>query len=153
MIRIKIQENDFSLEQEINRLRADRIDIGAIASFSGLVRDLNEGDDVVLLTLEHYPGMTENQLSEIASEAESRWPLQAIIIIHRVGTLAPGDQIVLVITASAHRAAAYESNEFIMDYLKTRATFWKKEELKDRTRWVESRHSDDQAADRWKKPA
>jgi len=153
MIRITIQENDFSLEQEINRLRKDRVDIGAIASFTGLVRDLNEGDEVSLLTLEHYPGMTENQLYEIASEAESRWPLQAITIIHRVGTLAPGDQIVLVITASPHRAAAYESNEFIMDYLKTRATFWKKEELESRSRWVKSRHSDDDAADRWKKPA
>jgi molybdopterin synthase catalytic subunit len=89
MIRITIQENDFSLEQEINLLRKDRIDIGAIASFTGLVRDLNEGDEVSLLTLEHYPGMTENQLGEIASEAESRWPLQAITIIHRVGTLGP----------------------------------------------------------------
>lgn len=153
MISITIQENDFSLEQEINLLRKGRIDIGAIASFTGLVRDLNEGDEISLLTLEHYPGMTENQLSEIATEAESRWPLQAITIIHRVGTLAPGDQIVLVITASAHRAAAYESNEFIMDYLKTRATFWKKEELQNRSRWVDSRHSDDDAAERWQKPA
>ena len=97
--------------------------------------------------------MTENQLKEIASEAESRWPLQAITIIHRVGTLAPGDQIVLVITASPHRAAAYEANEFIMDYLKTRATFWKKETLENRSRWVDSRDSDDAAAGRWKKPA
>ena len=153
MIRITIQEKDFSLEQEINLLRSDRVDIGAIASFTGLVRDLNEGDEVGLLTLEHYPGMTENQLNEIATEAESRWPLQAITIIHRVGTLAPGDQIVLVITASPHRAAAYESNEFIMDYLKTRATFWKKESLADQSRWVESRDSDTAAVERWKKPA
>ena len=153
MQRITIQENDFSLEQEINLLRKDRIDIGAIASFTGLVRDLNEGDEVSLLTLEHYPGMTENQLSDIASEAESRWPLQATTIIHRVGTLAPGDQIVLVITASPHREAAFEANKFIMDYLKTRATFWKKEQLENRSRWVESRHSDENAAERWKKPA
>lgn len=153
MKRIKIQEKDISLEQEINLLRSDRTDIGAIASFTGLVRDLNEGDEVSLLTLEHYPGMTENQLKEIASEAESRWPLQAVTIIHRVGTLAPGDQIVLVITASPHRAAAYEANEFIMDYLKTRATFWKKETLENRSRWVDSRDSDDAAAGRWKKPA
>ena len=151
MKRIKIQEKDFSLEQEINLLRSDRIDIGAIASFTGLVRDLNEGDEVSLLTLEHYPGMTESQLEQIASEAESRWPLQAITIIHRVGTLAPGDQIVLVITASPHRGAAYEANEFIMDYLKTRATFWKKETLENRSRWVESRGSDDAALMRWKK--
>ena len=151
MMRIKIQEKDFSLEQEINLLRSDRIDIGAIASFTGLVRDLNEGDEVSLLTLEHYPGMTENQLEQIASEADSRWPLQAISIIHRVGTLAPGEQIVLVITASPHRGAAYEANEFIMDYLKTRATFWKKETLENRSRWVESRGSDDAALMRWKK--
>ncbi|MFW2440795.1 MAG: molybdopterin synthase catalytic subunit MoaE [Arenicellales bacterium] len=153
MIRITIQEKDFSLEQEISLLRSDRVDIGAIASFVGLVRDLNEGDEVSLMTLEHYPGMTENQLQEIAREAESRWPLQGITVIHRVGTLAPGDQIVLVITASPHRAAAYESNQFIMDYLKTRATFWKKETLGNRSRWVESRHSDEAAVNRWKEPA
>ncbi|GMR05735.1 MAG: molybdopterin synthase catalytic subunit MoaE [Gammaproteobacteria bacterium] len=153
MIRISIQEKDFSLEQEISLLRSDRLDIGAIASFTGLVRDLNEGDEVSLVSLEHYPGMTEKQLQEIAQEAESRWPLQGITIIHRVGTLAPGDQIVLVITASPHRAVAYESNQFIMDYLKTRATFWKKETLENRSRWVENRHSDDVATKRWKKPA
>jgi molybdopterin synthase catalytic subunit len=153
MIRITIQEKDFSLEQEVNLLRNGRVDIGAIASFIGLVRDINEGDDVSQLTLEHYPGMTENQINKIAIEAESRWPLQAITISHRVGTLAPGDQIVLVITASSHRAAAYEANEFIMDYLKTRATFWKKETLDNRSRWVEGRPADNAAADRWKKPA
>ena len=153
MISITIQEKDFSLEQEVNLLRNGRVDIGAIASFIGLVRDINEGDDVSQLTLEHYPGMTENQINKIAIEAESRWPLQAITIIHRVGTLAPGDQIVLVITASSHRAAAYEANEFIMDYLKTRATFWKKETLDNRSRWVEGRPADNAAADRWKKPA
>ena len=152
MNRITLQEKDISLEQQINLLRNGRTDIGAIASFTGLVRDLNEGDEISLLTLEHYPGMTENQLTEIVSEAESRWPLQAVTVIHRVGTLAPGDQIVLVITASAHRAAAYQANEFIMDYLKTRATFWKKETLQNRSRWVDSRISDDAAADRWKKP-
>ncbi len=153
MIRITIQEKDFSLEQEISLLRGDRVDIGAIASFTGLVRDLNEGDEVSLMSLEHYPGMTEKQLQEISRQAESRWPLQGTTIIHRVGTLAPGDQIVLVITASAHRAAAYESNQFIMDYLKTRATFWKKEILENRSRWVDSHQSDDNAANRWKKPA
>ncbi len=153
MIRITIQENDFSLEQEISLLRRDRVDIGAIASFTGLVRDLNEGDKVSLISLEHYPGMTENQLQDIAQEAESRWTLQGITIIHRVGTLAPGDQIVLVITASPHRAAAYEANQYIMDYLKTRATFWKKEKLESHSRWVESRHSDHAAVNHWKKPA
>ena len=134
-------------------LRSDRVDIGAIASFVGLVRDLNEGDKISQMSLEHYPGMTEKQLQEIAQQAESRWPLQGITIIHRIGTLAPGDQIVLVITASPHRAAAYEANQFIMDYLKTRATFWKKETLDNRSRWVEARHSDDAASKRWKKPA
>jgi len=153
MIRITIQENDFSLEQEISRLRGDRRDIGAVVSFTGLVRDLNHGDAVSLMSLEHYPGMTENQLQEIAQQAESRWPLQGITIIHRVGTLAPGDQIVLVITASNHRAAAYESNQYIMDFLKTKATFWKKETLGDSTRWVESRNSDEAATDKWEKPA
>ncbi len=153
MIRITVQEKDFSLEQEINLLRNDRVDIGAIVSFTGLVRDLNEGDEVSLMTLEHYPGMTEKQLQAIADEAESRWPLQEITIIHRVGTLAPGDQIVLVITASPHREAAYESNRFIMDYLKSRATFWKKETLENRSRWVKSRQSDDNASDHWRKPA
>ena len=153
MIRIAIQEKDFSIEQELNLLRSGRVDIGAIASFIGLVRDINEGEDVSLLTLEHYPGMTEKQINKIAIEAESRWPLQDITIIHRVGTLTPGDQIVLVITASSHRAAAYQANEFIMDYLKTRATFWKKETLADRSRWVESRHCDNAAAERWKEPA
>lgn len=153
MIRITIQEKDFSLEQEISLLRNDRVDIGAIVSFTGLVRDLNEGDEVSMMSLEHYPGMTENQLQEIAQQAESRWPLQGITIIHRVGTLAPGDQIVLVITASPHRAAAYKSNQFIMDFLKTRATFWKKETLENRARWVESRHSDDAATSRWEEPA
>ena len=153
MIRITIQEKDFSLEQEVNLLRNGRVDIGAIASFIGLVRDINEGDDVSQLTLEHYPGMTVNLMNKFGIEAESRWPLPAITICHRVGTLAPGDQIVLVITASSHRAAAYEANEFIMDYLKTRATFWKKETLDNRSRWVEGRPADKAAADRWKKPA
>ncbi len=153
MIRITIQEKDFSLEQEISLLRGDRADIGAIASFTGLVRDINEGDEVRLMSLEHYPEMTEKQLQEIAQQAELRWPLQGITIIHRVGTLAPGDQIVLVITASMRRAAAYESNQFIMDYLKTRATFWKKEILENRSRWVDSRNNDSKAVDRWKKPA
>jgi len=153
MIRTTIQEKDFSLEQEISLLRSDRVDIGAITSFVGLVRDLNEGDKVNLISLEHYPGMTENQLQEIAQKAKSRWLLQGITIIHRIGTLAPGDQIVLVITASPHRVASYESNQFIMDYLKTRVTFWKKETLENRSRWVESRHSDNDAIDRWKDPA
>lgn len=153
MIRITIQEKDFSLEQEIKLLRNNQLDIGAVASFTGFVRDLNDGENIHLMKLEHYPGMTEKQLSEIAQKADSRWPLQGITIIHRIGELVPGDQIVLIITASLHRAAAYESNQYIMDYLKTRATFWKKETLKNRARWVESRGLDDIATERWEKPA
>ena len=151
MNRVTVQEEDFSLEEQVNLIRQARTDIGAIASFTGMVRDLNDGDTVTALELEHYPGMTENQLKEIASTAESRWPLQAITIIHRVGRLLPGDQIVLVITASKHRAAAYEANQFIMDYLKTRATFWKKETQPGQSSWVKSRDSDVAAARRWEK--
>lgn len=151
MNKVTVQEEDFSLEEQVNLIRHARTDIGAIASFTGLVRDLNEDDTVSELELEHYPGMTENQLKEIAATAESRWPLQAITIIHRVGRLLPGDQIVLVITASKHRVAAYEANQFIMDYLKTQATFWKKETHTDQSSWVKSRDSDLAAARRWEK--
>ena len=151
MIRIDIQPEDFSIEEQVNLVRLDRADIGAIVTFCGLVRDLNEGDSIKRLSLEHYPGMTEKQLSQIALEAEKRWPLQAITIIHRVGDLDPGDQIVLVITASQHRQAAFDANAYIMDFLKTRATFWKKESLESGSRWLESRDKDTAAAERWKK--
>jgi molybdopterin synthase catalytic subunit len=151
MRKITVQHEDFRIGEQLDSVRKDRTDIGAIVSFTGLVRDLNEGDEVSQLTLEHYPGMTERQLEQIAADAEQRWPLQAVTIIHRVGELAPGDQIVLVITASAHRGAAFEANQFIMDYLKTRATFWKKELMGDSSRWLESRDSDTDAAKRWEK--
>ena len=136
---IRIQTEDFDVSNEIAALTKGRSDIGAVVIFSGLVRD-------VTLTLEHYPGMTERELGKIEAEARERWKLQDVSIIHRVGELAPGDNIVLVITASAHRRDAFEAAEFLMDYLKTRAPFWKREG----ENWVEAKASDDEAADRWK---
>ena len=136
---IRVQTEDFDVSNEIAALTKGRSDIGAVVSFSGLVRD-------VTLTLEHYPGMTERELGKIEAEANERWQLQGVSIIHRVGELAPGDNIVLVVTASAHRKDAFEAAEFLMDYLKTRAPFWKREgEI-----WVEAKASDDEAAERWK---
>jgi molybdopterin synthase catalytic subunit len=120
-------------------------------AFIGMVRDLNLADDVVALELEHYPGMTEKSLMNIVQQAESRWSLQAARVVHRVGKMYPGDQIVLVLTASAHRGDAYEANTFIMDYLKTEAPFWKKEWTPEGPRWIEARDSDDHAAARWSK--
>ena len=137
MIRITIQENDFSLEQEINLLRKDRIDIGAIASFTGLVRDLNEGDEVSLLTLEHYPGMTEKYLEEISRQAEEKWPILDNLIVHRVGKILPDEPIVVVAVWSAHRADAFGACQFLIDELKSKAPFWKKETLESGSRWVE----------------
>lgn len=149
MADIRVQQQDFSVEQEMTRLRAGRSDIGAMVSFTGLVRDFNHDAGVTTMTLEHYPGMTEKQLATIVAEAESRWSLQEVTVIHRVGRLEPGDQIVLVITASMHRDEAYEANRYIMDYLKTRATFWKKETGGDDEHWVEERESDTEAVKRW----
>ncbi len=132
----------------------DLLIIGAMVTFTGLVRDVTKaegGVPVAEMTLEHYPGMTEKALREIAEEAAARWPLQGITIIHRVGPLHPADRIVLVATASPHRAAAFESADFLMDYLKTRAPFWKKEKTPDGARWVDARESDEQAAARWRR--
>ena len=152
MNRIRVQQQDFDVAREMSDLRAGRRDIGAVACFVGLVRESGTGDTVSAMTLEHYPGMTEKQLEAIVADAESRWPLQGVTVIHRVGRLAPGDQIVLVLTASRHRGDAYEANMFIMDYLKTRATFWKKESGADGDHWVEERDSDLDAVDRWQQP-
>jgi len=146
---INVQPTDFDLGVEMAALRHTDRGIGAVAAFVGLVRDLNLADDVTALELEHYPGMTERALHAICDEAATRWPLHAIHVTHRVGKLHPGDQIVLVLTASAHRHAAYESNAFIMDYLKTRAPFWKKEWTPDGPRWIDARESDLSAATRW----
>jgi molybdopterin synthase catalytic subunit len=146
---INVQEDAFNTEVEQARLTEGRSDIGAIVSFTGWVRDFNERPDVSALTLEHFPGMTEKALHAIAREAGERWALQGATIIHRVGRLEPGDAIVLVMTASAHRRAAFEACDFIMDYLKTRAPFWKKEHTDSGSYWVSERQSDREAASRW----
>lgn len=146
---IRVQHEDFDVNAEIARLRKDRPEIGAIASFIGIVRDLNEGDKVSTMTLEHYPGMTEKALAMIVEEAAQRWRFIDATVIHRIGELKPLDQIVLVIVAGEHRGEAFAACEFIMDYLKTRAPFWKKERTPEGERWVEARGSDDAAAERW----
>lgn len=148
--RIAVQGEDFDLNQEYQQL-AKGSAAGAVVTFVGKVRDMNLGDNVIGLSLEHYPGMTEKSLSDICDQAEQRWPLLGIRVIHRIGDLDIGDQIVLVGVASAHRSAAFQACEFIMDYLKTQAPFWKKERTTEQTRWVESRDSDVQAASRWQK--
>lgn len=147
--RVSVQVEDFSLNAEYDRL-AEGTSAGAVVTFVGKVRDMNLGDNVTGLSLEHYPGMTEKALGEICDEAEQRWPLLKIRVIHRVGDLDIGDQIVFVGVSSAHRGAAFEACEFVMDYLKTKAPFWKKERTSEATRWVDSRDSDAKAAERWK---
>jgi molybdopterin synthase catalytic subunit len=149
---VRVQEEDFDIGAEIAALRRDDPRIGAIASFIGLVRDLNEGDAVAGMTLEHYPGMTEKALSGIVAEAKRRWDIIDALVIHRVGELKPLDQIVLVVVSGAHRGPAFEACEFVMDYLKTQAPFWKKEQTAQGARWVEARASDEQAAERWNGP-
>jgi molybdopterin synthase catalytic subunit len=147
---IRVQREDFNVGAELARLTEGRKDVGGLASFVGLVRETNEGDRLVAMTLEHYPAMTEKRLAEIEAEAEKRWPLQASLIIHRYGRLLPGERIVLVATASSHRRAALESCQFLIDWLKTQAPFWKLEETMAGDRWVAARESDDLAAQRWK---
>jgi len=146
---VRIQSNDFDAGAEIALLRRNNPAIGAVACFIGLVRDVNAGDRVSELTLEHYPGMTQRALEKIEEEAKSRWDIIEAQIIHRVGELHPTDQIVLVVVAAAHREEAFAACEFMMDYLKTQAPFWKKERTPQGSRWVEARSSDDVAAQRW----
>ncbi|MBU6272833.1 MAG: molybdopterin synthase catalytic subunit MoaE [Betaproteobacteria bacterium] len=146
---VRVQTEDFDVGAEIARLRAGNPRVGAVAVFIGTVRDLNDGQGVATLTLEHYPGMTERALQEICDQARGRWQLEDLLVIHRVGPLAPTDQIVLVAVTSAHRGEAFAACEFVMDYLKTRAPFWKKEATPQGERWVEARDSDEQAARRW----
>ena len=148
-MKIVVQSEAFDLGAEVDSMRRGRTDIGAIASFVGLARDMNEGSGVAAMTLEHYPGMTEKALGRLVEEAKSRWALLDVTVIHRIGRLLPGDPIVLVAVASSHRGEAFAACEFIMDYLKTRAPFWKKEETSAGERWVEARASDDAAAARW----
>jgi molybdopterin synthase catalytic subunit len=147
---VRVQTEDFDTGKELDALTRGRTDVGALASFTGLVRDANDGAPVRGMTLEHYPGMTEKALEEICRQAHSRWDLIDTLVIHRVGALAPGDRIVLVGVTSAHRGEAFAACEFIMDYLKTRAPFWKREDTPDGSRWVEARASDDTAAAKWK---
>lgn len=149
-MRIRVQEADFDVGAELAALRAGDSRVGAVASFVGLVRDVNDGSGVADMTLEHYPGMTEKALAAIVAEARSRWDVYDALVIHRVGRLLPCDQIVLVAVTSAHRGAAFAACEFIMDYLKTRAPFWKRETTPLGGRWVDARDSDSSAAERWR---
>ena len=148
---VTVQVEDFDVGAQLNKLRLASPNIGALVSFVGQVRDINDGDSINTLTLEHYPGMTESALLAIETEAKARWDILDSVIIHRVGTLKPLDQIVLVAVVSAHRGEAFKACEFIMDYLKTQAPFWKKEAIKQGERWVEAKLSDDLALKQWQK--
>lgn len=149
MATIRLQEDDFDIAAEIARIARGRTDIGAVATFTGICRGDDAGQAVAAMTLEHYPGMAEAEIARHVAEAERRWPLMGVTVIHRYGRLRPGDNIVLVIAASSHRQDAFAAAEFLMDYLKTSAPFWKKEERADGASWVEARRSDDDAAERW----
>ena len=149
MSSVRVQTEDFDVSAEMLSLRKRNPKIGAVASFIGVVRDLNDGDSVSTLTLEHYPGMTEKSLEAIVQQAKERWDIYDALIVHRVGKMRPLDQIVLVIVTSAHRGESFQACEFLMDYLKTRAPFWKKEVTPEGERWVDARSSDDVAANRW----
>ena len=149
---VRIQTADFDAGTEIAALRRGNPKIGAVASFIGVCRDANDGDAVSTMTLEHYPGMTEKALEKIVAEARERWNVTDVLVVHRVGELKPTDQIVLVVAAGAHRGEAFAACEFVMDYLKTRAPFWKKEQTPQGSRWVEARASDGEAAQRWEPP-
>jgi molybdopterin synthase catalytic subunit len=146
---VKVQTEDFDLTTEIAQLRANTPKVGAIVNFVGVVRDLNEGEQIAEMELEHYPGMTEKALEDIITLARSRWDLFDALVIHRVGPLKPLDQIVLVAVTSAHRGEAFAACEFIIDYLKTQAPFWKKEQTPQGSRWVDARVTDDEAMKKW----
>ena len=148
---VRIQTEDFDAGAEMTALRRANPAVGAVASFVGVVRDVNEGNSVSEMTLEHYAGMTEKSIAEIVEQAKGRWNVIDALVVHRIGRLAPTDQIVLVVVTSAHRGDAFAACEFIMDYLKTRAPFWKKESTAEGPRWVDSRVTDDLAAERWLK--
>jgi molybdopterin synthase catalytic subunit len=150
-VTIRIQEADFDVAGEIAALTKGRTDIGAVVSFSGICRDDEKGEAIAALTLEHYPGMAEAEIARHAETAMSRWPLTGLSVVHRVGRITPGENIVLVLTASKHRQAAFQAAEFLMDYLKANAPFWKREESAKGTSWVDARSHDDAAAARWTK--
>src|SRR4029450_2759924 len=147
---VRVQTHDFDAGAEITALRRANPKVGAVASFIGVVRDVNDGDSIRDMTLEHYPGMTERALEAIVADAKSRWDVMDVLVVHRVGRLLPTDQIVLVVVTGAHRGEAFAACEFVMDYLKTRAPFWKKEQTGAGARWVEARSTDDLAAERWR---
>jgi molybdopterin synthase catalytic subunit len=149
---VRVQADPFDPAAEIEALRAGNPQIGAVVAFLGLMRDLNEGERVEAMTLEHYPGMTEKALEAIVAEAAGRWPLEAVRVVHRVGELRPEEPIVLVAVASRHRGEAFRACEFVIDYLKTRAPFWKKERVAGGERWVAARHADAEAERRWGAP-
>jgi len=151
-VTIRIQQADFDIAREISTLTKGHTDIGAVVSFSGICRGSEDGETIAALTLEHYPGMAEEEIARHVNTALSRWPLTGVSVIHRVGRISPGENIVLVLTASEHRQAAFQAAEFLMDYLKANAPFWKREESAGGTNWVEARHHDDDAAARWTKP-
>ena len=149
MNEVRVQAGDFDLGAELARLRAGDARVGAVVSFLGTVRDMNDGAEVAAMELEHYPGMTERALEDIVEQARARWPLYGALVIHRVGPLLPLDQIVLVACSAAHRGEAFAACEFIIDYLKTDAPFWKKEQTPDGARWVDARVTDDAAKRKW----
>src|SRR5215470_13724998 len=150
---IRLQREDFDAAAEARALTYGRTDVGAVVTFTGICRDAEAGRGVTAMTLEHYPGMAEAEIARHVEEAEARWPLLGVTIIHRYGRLVPGDNIVLVVTASAHRAAAFAAAEFLMDYLKTRAPFWKQEERAGGAAWVDAKTADSAAAERWDQPS
>jgi molybdopterin synthase catalytic subunit len=152
MNEVRVQAGDFDLGAELARLRAGDARVGAVVSFLGTVRDMNDGAEVAAMELEHYPGMTERALEDIVEQARARWPLYGALVIHRVGPLLPLDQIVLVACSAAHRGDAFAACEFIIDYLKTDAPFWKKEQTPDGARWVDARVTDDAAKTKWASP-
>jgi molybdopterin synthase catalytic subunit len=151
IVTVRIQQADFDIAHEIAGLTKGRTDIGAVVTFSGICRGSESGEAIAALTLEHYPGMAEAEIMRHAEQAMARWPLNGLTVIHRFGRIEPGQNIVLVLTASSHRQAAFQAAEFLMDYLKTSAPFWKREEGADRTGWVEARDHDDAAVARWTK--
>jgi molybdopterin synthase catalytic subunit len=150
-IKIQLQREDFDTAAEAAALARGRTDIGALVSFTGICRGAESGEPIAALTLEHYPGMAEAEIARHVEEANARWPLLGVTVIHRYGRIAPGENIVLVVTASSHREAAFAAAEFLMDYLKTRAPFWKQVESKTGTAWVDAKGADDAAAERWTK--
>jgi molybdopterin synthase catalytic subunit len=148
---IRLQREDFDAAAEAAAIGRGRTDVGAVVTFTGICRDHEQGHGVAALTLEHYPGMAEDEIARHVEEAKARWPLLGVTVVHRYGRIVPGENIVLVVTASAHRAAAFAAAEFLMDYLKTRAPFWKQEERAHGTAWVDAKEADDAAAERWTK--